>query len=105
MKKYEHDLKKLISLSGGGCEPVHQEASGLSESELRFLSAKGFIKLHPAGDNQFWVVIAPPGLAHFSNKSEAREGFIKEHIASFLTGFFSGVLVTVIAAWIVQVLL
>ena len=56
MKKYEHDLKKLIDLSEGGCELVHQEQTGLSEAELRFLAAKGFLRLHPAGDDEFWLL-------------------------------------------------
>lgn len=105
MKKYEHDLKKLIDLSEGGCELVHQEQTGLSEAELRFLAAKGFLRLHPAGDDEFWVIMEPTGLSHFSDKSEARESFFKEHLASFLTGFISGVLVTVVATWIIQTVL
>ena len=105
MKQYERELKKLIELSKGGCKPVHQRTSGLSEDQLRFLSAKGLISLKPAGDNEFFILLTPAGLTHFSNKSEKREDFIKEHIVSFLSGFVSGVLVTVAAAWIVQTLL
>ena len=102
MKKYEQNLQKLISLSKGGCRPVHQDTSGMSEETLRFLSAKGLISLRPAGDNKFFIIITPAGLSHFSDKSEKREQFIKEHIVSFLSGFISGVLVTVVAALIIQ---
>ena len=105
MKKYEQDLKRIIELSDGGCEPVHQEMTEMTEAQLRFLAAKGFLSLEAAGDNKFWVVVEPAGLAYFSDKGEAKEAFIKEHLASFLSGFFSGVLVTVVAAWIIQTVL
>ncbi len=105
MKEYEKQLKQLISLSNDGCDPVDQAVTGMSEGQLRFLSAKGLIDLIPAGDDEFWITIEPAGLAYFSNKSEKRSGFIKEHLASFLTGFVSGVLTTVLATWLIQLLL
>ena len=105
MKKYERDLQKLIGLSNGGCKPVHQKNCEMDGKQLRFLSAKGLISLTPAGNNEFFVTLAPAGLAYFSNEAEKRENFIKEHIASFLSGFVSGVLVTVAATWIVQTML
>jgi len=105
MKKYERNLKKLISLSNGGCDLVPQETAGLTEEELRFLSAKGFVELNPAGDNLFWIWIEPSGLAYFSNKEEARSQFIKTNMVNFFSGFVSGVLVTVTAAWIIQTVL
>lgn len=104
MKQYEKELKQLITQSNGGCDPVHQRATGLSEEQLRFLSAKGLIELRPAGNNEFWVTIAPRGLAHFSDKSETWEKFIKEHIISFLFGFAAGVLTTLAGAWLLQLL-
>lgn len=102
MKQYERDLKKLIEMSEGGCYPVHQSQTGMSEADLRFLAAKGFVSLHPAGNDEFWLVVEPSGLAHFSNKSEAREAFAKDKIVTFLSGFASGVLVTIVATWIIQ---
>ena len=102
MKKYEKDLQKLIKLSQGGCEPIHQTDCGMEEKQLRFLAAKGFVSLRPAGNNEFWIVLNPAGLSHFSDKDEAREAFIKEHVAGFLSGFASGVLVTVAANWLIQ---
>lgn len=104
MKPYEKDLAKLIQLSNRGCELVHQDSAGLDEADLRFLSAKGFIALLPAGDGAFWVRVEPPGLTHVADKKERREGFIKEHIASFLSGFASGVLVTLAGVWIARLL-
>lgn len=105
MKEYEKQLEQLISLSNNGCDPVDQAVSGMNEGQLRFLSAKGLIALTPAGDDEFWITIEPAGLAHFSNKSEKREGFIKEHLVGFLSGFVSGVLTTVLATWLIQLLL
>lgn len=105
MKKYEREIKRLIELTNGGCEPVHQKITGLTEDELRFLAAKKLLRLQPAGDNMYFVTVEPAGLTYFSDKREATGDFIKEHIATFLSGFFSGVLVTVIASWIVQAVL
>lgn len=105
MKEYERNLKKIILLSKGGCEPVHQEESKLSEADLRFLSAKGFLVLTPGGDNQFWMEVTPSGLSYFSDKADAKEKFVKEHIINFLSGFVSGILVTVLATWLIGALL
>ena len=95
----------MIALSNGGCELVHQEQSGLSEADLRFLSAKGLLDLTPAGDNEFWAELTPSGLTYFSEKAESRARFVKEHLVNFFSGFISGVLVTICAAWLMQVLL
>lgn len=54
MKDFEKDLKKIIDKTEGGVFPVHQNESGLSEDQLRSLSAKNMIKLKPAGNNQFF---------------------------------------------------
>nr|WP_325302265.1 hypothetical protein [uncultured Dysosmobacter sp.] len=102
MKKYERQLKELITLSEGGCEPVHQTQTDISEADLRFLRAKDLITLHPAGDGEFYIVVAPDGLAYFSNKRDARAFFVKDKVITFVSGFVSGVLVTVVAAWIIQ---
>lgn len=105
MKKYEKDLRRLISLSNNGCIFVHQTETGMDEASLMFLDAKGLISLEPAGDDEFWVTMEPKGLTYFSDKKEGKRTFIKEHIASFLSGFVSGVLATVVATWIIQTML
>lgn len=98
MKKYERHLKTLISKSNGGCKLVFGPDSGLSEAEMRFLSAKGFVSLLPAGDNKFIIRVESVGLTYFSDKQEALTLFLREHLFSFLggalSGFVSGVLLT-----------
>ena len=98
MKKYERHLKDLISKSDGGCKFVFGPDSGLSEAEMRFLSAKGFVSLFPAGDGDLFIRLDECGLTYFSDKQEALTAFLREHLFSFisgvLSGFVSGVLLT-----------
>lgn len=68
MKDHEENLQKLIDLTKGGCRPVHQSITGLDEQELRFLAAMSYIKLHPAGNNEFYITVEKTGLAYFANK-------------------------------------
>lgn len=91
MKKYEYDLKKLLSLSNNGCDLVHQEQAELSVSDLKLLSAKGFITMRPAGDNEFWIKLEPAGLIYFEEKSNKRNEFL-------LKSVFVPILVSVIAS-------
>ena len=105
MKQYEKNLKYLIALSKAGSKMIHQNQAELTEDDLRFLSAKGLISLKPAGDNEFWIVLEPAGITYFSDQKSARENFIKDKLITFVSGFVSGVLVTVVATWIIQALL
>ena len=104
MKNYEKELEQPIRQSNDGCEPIHPETTDMTEAQLRRLEAKGLIALTPAGDDEFWITIEPAGLAHFSSKAETRRGFIKEHLVSFLSGLAAGVLATVAATWLIQLL-
>ena len=98
MKKYEQHLKKLISKSNGGCDLVFGPDSGLSEADIRFLSAKGLIALISAGNDEFYIRVDDVGLTYFSDKQEALMTFLREYLFSFiggvLSGFISGVLLT-----------
>ena len=105
MRKFEKQLKKLIDLTDNGCIFVHQTKTGIDEATLRLLDAKDFISLEPAGDNEFWIVMQDKGLTYFSDKAEKKADFVKEHIVSFLSGFVSGAMATIIAAWIIQAVL
>lgn len=80
MKKYEKELEELIRLSNGGCDPVDQEITDMTEAQLRFLAAKGFVALAPAGDDEFWITIEPAGLAYFSDKEESPEARMLEQL-------------------------
>jgi len=104
MKKYEKDLKKLIKLSDGGSNFVHQENTGMNKAELRFLQAKGLVSFRPAGDNELYIVVESAGLTYFSNKHEQRIASAKQTIRDICM-FLSGVLVTVLAELIMRVLL
>ncbi len=106
MKQYEKNLKKLISVCGGGSRIVRAPSTGISDSELRFLSAKGLISLSPAGNNAFYIRLEKPGLTYFSDKQEARSAFLREHLFTFLggvlSGFISGVLVTLATQYLTR---
>ena len=106
MKKYERDLKKLIQLSKDGCRLVPDEESGLTEPELRSLSALGLVKLFPIGDNHFAVRVEKACLAYFIRKAESRASFFAGHAAQlvvgFLSGFLSGILVTLVAQYLAR---
>lgn len=100
MKKYEKNLLKILEQTKNGTKPIHQKASDLSTEQLKFLSAKGLIRLHAAGDNLFFISVEPAGLTYFEDKKEKRADFLKTYFASyaasFLAGLTSGVLLTLL---------
>lgn len=102
MKQFERNLKYLISKSDNGCLPVELSRADIPESEARILKAKKLISLRPAGDNSFYAVIEDSGLTYFDDKRQKRKDFITDHIIRFIGGFISGVLTTVLAAWLIQ---
>ena len=73
MEKFEHDLKEIIKLSNNGCDPVHQSQTNMTEADIRFLSAKGLISMHPAGDGLFYVTLKPEGITYFSDQKVLRK--------------------------------
>ena len=101
MKQFEKSLIVLISKTEE-CNLVPEKCTGVPRSDIRLLSAKGLIKLSPAGNNEFNVSVEPSGVSYFADKSARREAFIKEHMVNFVSGFASGVLVTAVGTWLVQ---
>ncbi|MGW8114252.1 hypothetical protein ACVS9P_03555 [Caproicibacterium sp. NSD3] len=104
MKSYERTLKKLIDLSNEHFVFVTSDSSNklLDIQDLKFLKAKGLIDLHLAGDNEFYTVISNDGITYFSDKHDEKILFIKEHFFNFISGFASGVLVTVVSFLLLQ---
>lgn len=94
----------MISLSGDSCDLVHQKRSGLSERDLRILAAKNLVDLIPAGNDLFLIKLTPDGLTYFEDRRQRRVDFLKEHLATFVTGFASGVLATMATDWLIQAL-
>lgn len=101
MKQFEKSLIVLIAKTEE-CNLIPEKCAGVSRSDIRLLSAKGLIKLTPAGDNEFIVSVEPGGVSYFADKAARRENFIKEHLVNFISGFVSGVLVTAVGAWLIQ---
>lgn len=100
MKKYEKDLVHLLKLTQNGTKPTHQKTSGLSAEQLKFLSAKGLIRLQAAGDNLFFILIEHAGITYFEDKKANRNNFLKSYfatyVATFLAGLTSGILLTIL---------
>ena len=94
MKQFEKSLSVLISKTEE-CNLIPEKCTGVPRSDVRLLSAKGLIKLSPAGNNELYISVEPSGASYFADKSARREAFIKEHVVNFVSGFVSGVLVTV----------
>lgn len=102
MKDYEKSLRTLLTLSGGGCRTVHLPDSGIPEEQARYLESMGLISLRAAWDNGKYVKVEPPALRYFDEKRERRAAFWREHVVNFIGGFISGVLTTLLAAWIIS---
>lgn len=105
MKIYEKNLKTLLKLWQNENDCLLASNLPLSKNDLDFLNAKELIKLKPAGDNQFNVIVQPQGLTYFEDKKQRRNQYIADHIFRFTGGFVSGVLTTVLATWIIQSML
>lgn len=100
MKPYEKSLKKLLTLSNGGCDPVLCVPENISERDARFLAAKDLIELEPAGDDEFWAIIEPAGLTYFEDKKEEWRKSVTSTAIKYILVFASGVLATIVANYL-----
>ncbi len=81
MKKFERDLKIIHKYDAEGHAGVFQGIDGLSESDLKFLSAKGFVKLSPAGDNELFAELTAKGRTYFLDQEEQKKSARKNWFA------------------------
>lgn len=104
MKSYECALKKLIDFSNSHPEMVFCDSidKSISFGDLKFLKAKGLIKLKSSGDNGYYAAVSESGITYFSDKHDKNVSFIKEHFFKFISGFASGILVTVVSFLLLQ---
>lgn len=105
MKKFEMQLKAIQSaVRANEFACAFAPDLEIDDCDLQFLSSKGLIELHPAGDDQLYIALNGPGYTYFDDKQEARKAFIQEHLFKFIFGFFSGTLVgvftTILSAWL-----
>lgn len=96
MKKIERDLKIIHKYDAEGHVGVFQGVDGLSESDLKFLSAKGLVKLQAAGDNELFAELTAKGRTYFSDKQEHAAKSLKDR----MLGFAFGVLTAAVGAWL-----
>ena len=100
MKKFERALKIIHRYDAEGYAGVFQGVDGLTESDLRFLSAKNLVKLSPAGDNELFAELTSKGRTYFSDKKERALRSVKDR----LVGFVIGVAATVAADLLIRFL-
>lgn len=85
MTKYEKQLKQLIELTPEEVNFVETPIDGISEKDLRFLSAKGLVTRRRLGGNTMSVSVTDKGLSYFSDKhSDSRTA-----VVSFVLGIVS----------------
>lgn len=98
MKKFESNLKTLIDATEGGCKTIPLDKSGMPEADARYLSARGFVKLISAGNNEFEIAVLPSGLIYFDLKADAA----KLRWLDRIEGFFFGMVSTVVSGLFLQ---
>lgn len=89
MTKYEKQLKQLIELTPENVNFINTPIDGIDEKDLRFLSAKGLVKMHRLGGNTMAVSVTAKGLTYFSDK--------RSHSRTAVVSFALGVLSTLTA--------
>ena len=70
---------------------------GVPESAVRRLTAKELVKLQPAADDDFFVVLTDKGINYFDEKREKLINSIRSRSLDFVLGFLSGVSITIFA--------
>ena len=109
-KSIEKVLQAAINTSDGNhrssVEKIRQKL-GIPRHEVvdavNYLSTQGLAINQADG---YLVIVTPTGLQYFNQKKSARRTWIAEHwLAPFMTGFLSGVLVTLAGTALVTWLL
>lgn len=97
MKPYEKHIKYLIEITDNGINPVYIPETPYNESDYRLLSAMGFVRLEPAGDNTFYCVLKKPCISYFENKKKMQKIRWLDRLWGFLSGLAVGILSAIAA--------
>lgn len=78
VKKYEEDLRKVIRKVDEGFTGIYEGVDGITGDDLRFLAAKGLVKLEPAGDGEVFAAPTAKGLTYFSDREDQLDEQVKK---------------------------
>lgn len=92
MAKFEKQLNQLIKQISDDVNFINVPIAGITNKDLRFLSAKGLVKLHWLGGYIMSVSVTAKGLTYFSDK---RSRFFTAAI-SFVLGIASTLIAQVL---------
>lgn len=99
MPKYDKDIRKIIDSSKIQSSSVVMSTKlGVSDYDLRFLEAKGFVKTTFYNGVGYQIEVLPACITYFDDKKQKRNDFLKQFFSNFICGFITGVVV----AFIVQ---
>lgn len=70
MNDFEKTLTLIIKKSEWGTIPVTMNEIGVPESAVRRLTAKELVKIQPAADDDFFIVLTNKGINYFDEKRE-----------------------------------
>lgn len=100
MKRFEKNLRGLISRSAASdvVETVPNEH--LSVADARELKALGLAAIAPAGDNMLYVRLTDEGRVYFYRKSEAAKSIWRERLISYVLGVLTPLTVWAIQLWL-----
>ena len=100
MQKFEKNLLKIQLCDKS---PLTDADLDISLKELKLLKALSLIQFKSYYDNQIRIILTDKGIAYFHDKREKRLSFWKEHFVNFLSGFISGVVVTLVSTWLITI--
>ena len=102
MQKFEKNLRKIQL-----CDktPLTDVDLDIPHKELDFLKALELSQFQRYYDNQIRIILTDKGMTYFHDKREKRLSFWKEHFINFLSGFISGVAVTLASTWLITILI
>lgn len=100
MKRFEKNLRGLISRSAASdvVETVPNEH--LSKADARELKALGLVSIAPAGDNLLRVQLTDEGRVYFFRKAESMKSVWRDRLISYVLGVLTPLTVWAIQLWL-----
>ncbi len=100
MKRFEKNLRGLISRSAASdvVETVPNEH--LSEADARELKALGLAAIAPAGDKMLYVWLTDEGRVYFFRKAESMKSVWRDRLISYVLGVLTPLTVWAIQLWL-----
>lgn len=86
MNDFEKTLTLIIKKSEWGTITVTMNDIGVPESAVRRLTAKELVKIQPAADDDFFIVLTDKGINYFDEKREKLINSIRSRSLDFVLG-------------------